>query len=200
MQRHRNDDETLVIGQEETLQWLSQGERRMKVLLLLALPMTARQLSLKTNMPLDSCSYALWELEVYGLVQCLNGAARRSRVFGLTEKGRKCQTEYCKRQNLEVTKPDYPEVDWNLYGWVCYSHRSAVLRAMSGIMQPVEIKRRAKYQNPKIRMSANNVRDIVYMFLEKGIVRKTDIRRKAHPRYELTKMGCIIQRLLCASE
>jgi DNA-binding MarR family transcriptional regulator len=168
----------------------------MTVLLLLAMPMTAKQITLKTKMSLDSCSYALWELEVYGLVQCLNKSARRSRVFGLTPKGRKCYTECCKRQNLKVPQPDYPEVDWNLYGWVCYSHRSAVLKAISGTMQPVDIRRRAKYQNPEICMSANNVRDVIYQFLEKGIVRKVQIKKKSHTNYELTDLGRDLQIVL----
>jgi predicted transcriptional regulator len=196
MRRHRNDGTKPTIGHEETLNWLSQGERRITVLLLLAMPMTAKQIALKTKMSLDSCSYALWELEVYGLVHCLNKSARRSRVFGLTQKGQKCHAEYRKGQNLKTPMPDYPEMDWNLYGWVCYSHRSAVLKAMSGTMQPVEIKRKAQYQNPKIRMSTNNVRDVIWLFLKKGIVRKVQIRKKAHSGYELTEVGKNLQKLI----
>jgi hypothetical protein len=199
MRGHRNDGKKPVIGYEQTLNWLGQGERRMKVLLLLAMPMTAKQIAFNTKMSLDSCSYALWELEVYGLVHCLNRSARRSRVFGLTEKGRKCYTECCKRKNLKVSKPDFPEVDWNLYGWVCYSHRSAVLKAMSGVMQPVDIRRRAKYQNPEIRMSTNNVRDIIYQYIEMGIVRKVKIQKKAHSGYELTEVGMNLKRTINGS-
>ncbi|MFC1780851.1 hypothetical protein ACFLZ8_01125 [Planctomycetota bacterium] len=91
---------------------------------------------------------------------------------------------------------DLPDIDWELYGWVCFSHRAAIIKALTESMQPAKIKHRAKQQNPKIKMSANNVRDIIKLFLEKEIVEPVKVGKRAHLRYELTELGRNIQGLL----
>ena len=63
-------------------------------------------------------------------------------------------------------------------------------------MQPAVVKRKIKQHNPKIKMSANNVRDIVKLFGQKGIVRPVKIGKKAHLRYELTDTGTKLRQLL----
>ena len=63
-------------------------------------------------------------------------------------------------------------------------------------MYPAEIKRRARFKNPGIRMSANNVRDVIQVLLKEGIVEKVEIRKKAHLRYRLTGLGEKIWELL----
>ena len=134
------------------------------------------------------------------LVECLNPAARRSRVNWLTELGVVCQGELVKSKGLTEVKHDFPRVDWEAYGWICFSHRSAVVKALTRPMQPATIKRVGRFRDPQIRMSANNVRDIIRLFLERGIVQKVSIRGKAHPRYELTEMGRKMQDLLFSAE
>ena len=52
---------------------------------------------------------------------------------------------------------------------VCFSHRAAVIQALDRAMQPAAIKRKAKSQNPDLKMSANNVRDVIKLFLQRGI-------------------------------
>ena len=65
---------------------------------------------------------------------------------------------------------DCPNLDWQLYGDVCYSHRAAVVRVLTEPMQPAQIKRKALFKDSRIRMSANNVRDVIRLLLAKGIV------------------------------
>ena len=88
----------------------------------------------------------------------------------------------CADEGLPEVKYDFPEIDWSLYGLICFSQRSAVIKALSRPMQPSEIKRMARFHDPNLRMSANNVRDIIRLLLEKGVVRRVVERGKAHPK------------------
>jgi predicted DNA-binding transcriptional regulator len=67
-------------------------------------------------------------------------------------------------------------------------------------LQPAAIKRRARRHDPEIRMSANNVRDVIQVFLRRGIVTSVLERGKTHPRYELTETGRQLQQLLLRAE
>ena len=63
-------------------------------------------------------------------------------------------------------------------------------------MQPTQVKRKARFQNPALRMSANNARDVVKEFLSKGLVQPVRVRRKAYLRFELTEVGKQLQDLM----
>jgi hypothetical protein len=93
-----------------------------------------------------------------------------------------------------------PQIDWTLFGWVCFSHRAAVLKALTMPLQPATIKRRARSQVPGLRMSANNVRDVIRLFLEKGIVRPVHLRKRTFPAYEPTATGQALRELLFRAE
>jgi len=67
-------------------------------------------------------------------------------------------------------------------------------------MQPSAINRTLRIYKPDVKISANNIRDVVRLLLEKGIVQKVFVRKKAHPRYELTKLGHKLRQLLIQSE
>ena len=67
--------------------WLCQGIRRQQVLVALRQPLTSKQLALGLELSLKRCSAIVWELRIYGLVDCLNPRAQRSRVYGLTPRG-----------------------------------------------------------------------------------------------------------------
>ena len=186
--------------QTDALHWLSHGELRGQIVAHLKQPSTAKQLTLQHSLSLDSCCYILWELVVYRLISCLNSSARRSRVYWLTPLGENCQRTLRHQQGLPPRERDFPEIDWDLYGWVCFTHRSAVIRALHGAMQPAAIKRRARLQHPDLKMSANNVRDVMRLFLAKGIVMPVRIRKKKHLRYELTDTGKQLQEILFRAE
>lgn len=184
----------------EAYQYLSQSERRRKILLALKQPMTARQLTRLTGLSLDACSRVLNELSIYELVQCMNPRARQSRVYWLTALGNQAQARLHSEFGLAPLERGFPETDWDLYGWVCYRHRSAVLKALTEPMQPATIKRKARSQNQQLRMSANNVRDIIHLFRQRGIVRPIRHGRKVHLRYELTDLGRTLRNLLIQAE
>jgi hypothetical protein len=63
-------------------------------------------------------------------------------------------------------------------------------------MQPCQIKRKARFENPQLRMSANNVRDIVPVLVRLGVLRRLAPRDGLHPSYELTREGQAVQELL----
>ncbi len=185
---------------KETYQWAERSEKRKSVLLNIKQPMTALQLSKKTGFSPEQCSTLLGQLTLCGLVKCLNSTATRSRLYWLTPIGILCQKKLTNDKTLPDMAKDLPDIDWELYGWVCYNHRAAIIKALTEPMQPAVVKRKIKQQNPKIKMSANNVRDIMKLFLEKEIVESVKVGKKAHLRYELTGLGRKLQKLLSQAE
>lgn len=181
---------------EEVYHWLVQSERRMQVIRNASQPMTAVQMSKRIGVDQACCTYLLWELLVYSVVQCLNPFARRSRLYWLTRLGKQCQRRLLESESQPAIVCKFKGIDWDLYGYMCYSHRSAIVRAMDGPMQPSAIKRKAAVQNPSLRMSANNVRDVMQLLLERGIVKTVSVHRKSHRHYELTEVGKEIRTLL----
>ena len=176
--------------------WLKQGKRRQQILLHFSQPSTAKQIAHRHGISLDSCSSAIFDMRTNRLLRCMNPVARRSRLFWLTQLGAKCQHRTRKKHDRPIVKHDIPDIDWDLYGWVCFTHRSAIIRALHGAMQPSAIKRRAYQQFSELKMSANNVRDVIRLFLARGIVCPVRIRKKKHLRYELTETGKCLQALL----
>lgn len=176
--------------------WLQSGPRRQEILLCLHQPMTATHIAGKLRKKQEDCQDAFSELNAHGLVYCINPISRRSRLYWLTAKGEKLQTTLNRAKNLPQIERCFPPVDWELYGWLCYSHRAAIVRALDSTLQPSQIKRAARFQDSTLRMSANNVRDVIRHLQNNGIVTPVHIRGKAHPRYELTKEGKEFQSLL----
>jgi hypothetical protein len=83
---------------------------------------------------------------------------------------------------------------------VCYSQRRAVLEALDAPRYPAAMKRRARYLHPGIRLSANNVRDVIHLFHERGIVTPIHVAGRVHPHYALTEQGKVLQRLVWERE
>ena len=183
----------------ESILWLNHGHQR-KLFQLLSQPSTATQLSRQTGIHFDECNYFLVKLTALKLARCINPAASRSRLYWLTRFGRAWQRRLRELDGLRPIGHDYPDLDWTLYGSVCYSHRAAVIRSLDQPMQPAQIKRRSRSQNPSIQMSANNARDVIRFLHTQGVVRPVSFRKKAHPCYELTEVGKQIQRLLMQAE
>lgn len=46
-------------------------------------------------------------------------------------------------------QPGFPRVDWQLYDWICFSHRGAIVRALTRPMQPSAIQKAALFQDSK---------------------------------------------------
>ncbi len=177
-----------------------QGQRRRQILTYMHQPVTAVQLARRLRISLDSCSALLSELTILSLTQCLNRGAVRSRLYWLTSEGREMQQTLRTEQHLPILEHDFPRVDWDLLGWVCYSHRSAILKALNAPLQPATIKRRARSILPSLRMSANNTRDNIRLFLKKGIVTRVYMHKRAHARYELTDEGAKLRQLVLGAE
>jgi hypothetical protein len=188
----------------EAYAWLMQGARRQAVLIHLAQPSTARQLSHLSGVAFKGTVHVLWELAVYQLSVCLNQQAHCSRVYWLTTLGAACQRRLREDRRLPPIKQELPGpgagIDWGLYGWVCFSHRAAVIKALGEPLQPSAIKRRARQRDELLRMSANNVRDVIKLFLTRGVVCPVQIPGKTHLRYELTETGQQLRTLLLRAE
>lgn len=159
-------------------------------------PLTALQVASREKVSLDTASYLLRELRCQRLVRCLTPDARQSRVYWLTPAGEVAQEDLRRQAGLSRLTHFVPRIDWELYGCVCFSHRSSVLLVLEEPLQPAAIKRRARLQNPGLRMSANNVRDVIRVLLKRGVVESVRIRGRFHPRYRLTETGGLLQELL----
>lgn len=178
------------------MHWLELGDSRRRIIMNLHQPSTAKQLARKHSIDRDACSRTLADLKLYRLVSCLNPAARRSRLYWITRLGLRCQRALRKTCGLDAIEGNLPLIDWSLYGWICFSHRASILTAMQGTMQPPEIKRRARQLDEGLSMSVNNVRDIMRLFLARGITVSVRIRNKTHLRYELSESGKQLRELL----
>jgi hypothetical protein len=171
-----------------------------KILLAFNQPLTAKQVAGKTGIPEDTSGYLMGKFAKNSLITCLNPAAGNSRLYWLTELGKKYQMELCSQLNLSYSEYELPNIDWQLYGWMCFNHRSAVIKTLTEPMQPSKIKQILRIQRPNIKISANNIRDIIRFFLAKKIVRDIKVKNKAHLRYELTDLGRILRQLLINSK
>lgn len=193
----------------EVMGWTRASRRRWDVcatLGVLGQPMTARQLSGKTGLSRDACSYVLWELSVYGVVRCVNPGARRSRLYGLTRRGQSC----ARRMGARPSDAIPSDLDWVRYGDLLFRHRTLVVRAMAGVgaaggmggegVQSCEIKRRIRLLYPEARISANNVRDVIRYLKQVGVVEAVGSSIGSRPRYRLTSVGRVYRDLLLRAE
>jgi len=158
--------------------------------------MTAIQLSRRLELKRYSCMSALRELAQRGLMVCLNPTARQSRLYWLTEAGVRAQNRLRREDAATPLVHDVPDVNWEQYGFVCYSHRAVIVSVLTEPLQAATIKRRARRRWSDLRMSANNVRDAVKLLRAAGIVRVVRVRRRKHPHYELVEACRGFPRLL----
>ena len=184
----------------EASSWIRQSARRIRLMRTWNQPLTGKQQACRLSMKMDACRKVIRHLCIYHLIRCLNAKARSSRVFWLTLMGKACQRKACAEVGKRPPEHLKPDLDWSLYGSVCYSHRRAILKALVKPMSPAEIKRWAKNRDSKLRMSANNVRDVIHFFKKRGLVEPVYERKRARPRYKLTKLGRQMRTLICHAE
>lgn len=137
-------------------------------------PMTVSQIARKSALSLNWSSDCLRNLRDRKLFRCFNSDAGMGRIYWLTRRGRRAQETLYSKKGLRTPKRFCPAVDWNLYGRVCSSHRSAVIMAMDGGMKLTEIRMKACKENKNLRMSISNCRDVVsfltrYYILRRGL-------------------------------
>ncbi len=168
------------------------------VVLAMRQPLTANQMARKLDVPSTQASTLIERLNAIGLVRCLNPFARSSRVYWHTLIGEKFHNQLCQSAGISAVER-LSKNDWSLYGSTCFSHRSAVIKTLTRPMQPAAIKRQARLHDQRIRISANNVRDVIRYLHTHGIVQPVHVRKRAHPSYELTPTLYIIQQLLTQS-
>ena len=185
---------------DDTYNWLIQSERRKEIIRDLDQPLTATHIARRTDINVDSCLHLLWGLTLHGVIHSLNNGTRYNRLHWLTELGKACQRKLRETLALQPLAHRLPNIPWDLFSSVCYSHRSAVIKAIDGPMQAAAIKRKALFQNSQLRMSANNARDVLAYLLAKNIVGRIMIKRRSHPRYELTELGKTFKELLAGAK
>ena len=181
------------------LNWTATKEEA-DTLLAMSQPLTATQLARKTNKPRDRCSFLLRSFTSLGLTRCINQSMLRSRLFWPTKLGRVCQTTLVIRYQRSPIEYDLPMIDWNLYSQVTYSHRAAVIKHLSYPMQPTHIRRIAVSKDPGLKLSANNVRDVVRFLCTNSLVNVVGKSQSGHRLYDLAKEGKQMQRLLIRAE
>lgn len=180
----------------QTSYWIEQSDRRKLILSGFNQPLTATDVARRSGIGRDSCLHHLWSLTLRGVLRCLNQDTRFNRLYTLTKLGHACQRRLKVTCGLTSAGYHEPDVPWDLYSSICYRHRAAVIESLREPMQSATLRRKARRQDPTLRMSANNVRDVMKYLLQKQIARRVTIRKKKHPRYELTELGREFQRLL----
>ena len=186
---------------DHTTQRLEQLSSEEKNLVLgMQQPFTAKQLAQKHLVTPTRSSALLERMNAMGLVRCLNSYSRSSRLYFPTLIGKSVQRDLS--HDVDFMKGELPRLDWYLYGNLCFNHRSAVFRRLSldRPMQSAEIKRRLRVEHPEIRISANNIRDVVRTLKEQGLVEEIYLRKKAHPRFVLSMKAVPYQQLLKQAE
>jgi len=165
-----------------------------------AQPLTPKQISKKTGIPIYTCSYIIDKYVQQGILTCLNSKAQSSRLYWLTDTGILKRKQLCCKLDIAYVEPDLPDINWQLYGWVCFSHRSTVIKILTSAMRPSEVKRLLILQKTNIRISAGNIRDVLLMLLSKGIVRPVKVKNRNYLRYELTDLGIKLRQLLVKAD
>lgn len=176
--------------------WIAQSDRRKLILSSLNQPLTATHVARRSGVGRDSCLHHLWALTIRRILRCLNQDTRFNRLYGLTNLGKACQRRLRDLRSGEPNSYHEPDIPWDLYSSVCYRHRAAVIESLREPMQAATLKRKARLGDSALRMSANNVRDVMRYLLQKQIACTVTIRKKKHPRYELTELGRKFQWLL----
>ena len=180
------------------LQRLAEGSEK-KIVLTLRQPLTAHQLARKLKLRPEQASALMERFSAIGLVRCLNPFARSSRVYWHTLIGLEFHRELA-TQACIPTEARLPRINWSHYGSVCFSHRATVIKTLTRPLQPAEIKRQARFNDPNLRMSANNARDVIRYLKAIGIVQPVYVKNKPHCSYELTDQGIQYQKLLKQAE
>jgi hypothetical protein len=174
--------------------WLRQGDERLRVFGALSQPLTADQLAMRLSKARTVTSEVLRQLRIYRLVACLNQAARQNRVYGLTEEG---VAQLALLQGVpNASVPPTALEDWALYGDLCFRHRRTVLLTLRGRMRPPQVKRIALANNPRLRMSIDNTREVLWWMTARNVVRAVRPHGMRYALYELTDMGRRCQALM----
>jgi len=161
-------------------------------------PLTSTQLNRKTGIPGDTCSYILAECQARGICLCLNAEASSSRLYYLTKLGLKLRQRLT--GNHGTDQVDLDSVDWDLYSWACFRHRSAVVKTLTELMPPPMIRKHLMLKNTNLKISRNNITDILKLLHEKGLIEKVFIKKRKHPWYKPTEQAQQIRKLLLSAE
>ncbi len=180
--------------------WILKEPLCAKIIAAASQPLTSRQISKKTGIPQYICSYQISKLVRNNLLYCLNSSAGNSRLYFPTKICQTYRKLVCDHLNLAYTEVYLPDIDWDIYGRLCFNHRTAVIKTLDEPMQPSQIKRLLRIQRPNIKISANNIRDIIKHFLKSNVVSPVQVKKKMHLRYELTETGKQYKQLLMLAE
>lgn len=161
-------------------------------------PLTSRQLSRKTGIPEDTCSYILGKCQARDICLCLNTEASSSRLYYLTKLGLKLRQRLV--GNDGSNQVDLDSVNWDLYGWACFRHRSAVIKTLTELMPPPMIRKHLMLKNTTLKISRNNITDILRLLHERGMIEKVFVKKRKHPWYKPTEQAQHIRKLLLSAE
>lgn len=155
-------------------------------------PLTVTQVARRAGLDADIARDRVRTLVRAKRLRCLNPSAQRCRLY--FHRGRRPRVP-----RIDQGSPT-KRVDWDEYGAMCFRHRAAILRNLTEPLQPATLRRRACKRDATLRMSANNVRNVIREFLALDIVAPVKIRRLRHLHYELAPRARVYQALLLAAE
>lgn len=184
----------------EVFPWLLGNQTRVNAMLIITQPVTATQLARHLNVRRSFCCNLLDGLVAQGVLQRLNIQSWHARLYWHTQLGRTCQAVLREQRGMKPSVYDFPAIDWEVYGWACYEHRASIIKVMNEPLSTSSLKRKALLRNPSLRMNLNNVRDVIRLMRDMGLVKRVYIRKRAYPLHELTDLGRLVQRLLLKAD
>ncbi len=185
---------------QEAITWLRKERRREKIFCSIRQPITAVQLTKRMGIAKTTISHTLREMSKYQLITCLNPESSKGRLYWFTKLGIRCHKWMSRSHGKNGVSYELPEIDWKLYAWTCFEHRSSIIKVMEVPVSPSDIRRILVRRCSNIRISVNNVHDIIKLFERKGIVKCVMIRKRKRARYVLTKLGQKFQELHIEAE
>lgn len=176
--------------------WCVSHEERTKLILALSQPMTTGQLAARSGVADRRTSHLIRHMSRHGVVRCLTPSSRGNKVWWLTTAGERIQAACVRQQGTKRRKVQVLQVSWEVYSKVCFRHRMAVMRAVRGRMRVSQIKKQACERDRSLRISDNNVRDVLRVLATMGLVSRTRVKKKV--LFELTAVGKEMQQLLAS--
>lgn len=175
--------------QQEAIAWLRKEGLREKIFCSIRQPLTATQLAKRLNIEKRVVSHHFRILSKYQLLTCLNPESSKGRLYWFSELGTRCHKKVMQSKARSRVSYELPEIDWILYASTCFEHRSPIIKAMEVPVSVSDIRRILVRRYSRIRISVNNIHDILQVFEAKGLVKRVLIRKRKRARYVLTETG-----------
>ena len=162
-------------------QYVRRSVRRQRFMELLNQPMTPSQLAMHAGMTTKTACKVVAELREHGLIECLAPGMQRGRPYARTGLGEAVWLLIKQRPESSASK--LPQKDHASYASVCHRHRSVVVRGLGTPRRASQIKQWVRTNLPGVKISANNVRDVLRKLTCLDVAKRVNSEQDHYPVY-----------------